>query len=200
MYARNTLFVLTSLVIILACDGCRPSLYQRPCYTDDGYVNMVVEIPSGTNKKYEFDPASGNFELEIIDNYPRTVNFLPYPGNYGFIPSTMMKVSEGGDGDALDILLLCESLPQGKVIPVIPIAVLQLLDSGEKDDKILAIPADKQLQTINCKSLKCLQEEYASILLILENWFIHYKKPGIMEFKGWGDEKAAMNDINRWKI
>ena len=69
----------------------------------------------------------------------RVVNFLPYPGNYGFIPSTMMSESAGGDGDALGYFSdFAESMTTGTVLEVIPIAALMMVDGGEIDTKIIA--------------------------------------------------------------
>ena len=77
---------------------------------------MVVEIPAGTNHKIEYDPSTDSFENDKKDGKDRVISFLPYPGNYGFIPSTLMNKDRGGDGDALDILVIGESEPTGTVL------------------------------------------------------------------------------------
>src|SRR5579864_8054572 len=93
-------------------------------------VNAVVEIPKGSVNKYEYDVKLQVFRLD------RTL-FSPvhYPGDYGFIPETL-----GLDGDPLDVLVLVEapSFP-GCLIEVRPIGVLQMVDQGKKDEKILAV-------------------------------------------------------------
>lgn len=180
--------------------SCSTSPYEYPAFSQTGHVNVVIEIPAGTNLKYEFSPKTEEFEVEIIDGKRRVVQFLPYPGNYGFIPSTLMDKSRGGDGDALDILVISESLPQGMVVEVIPVAVLHLSDRGETDDKIIAVPAEAELRTINCSTLKCMKDNYPAALSIIQDWFSSYKGPGKMEFLGWADENEAMSEIKKWSV
>ena len=74
----------------------------------------VIEIPAGTTTKIEFQ---GKVEGFTARNGPegaiRRVRFLPYPGNYGFIPETCQSVELGGDGDPLDVLVISDSVPTG---------------------------------------------------------------------------------------
>ncbi len=171
-----------------------------PATGQDNLPSMVVEIPAGTNLKYEFDKDAGEFMLENIDGKPRSVDFLPYPGNYGYIEDTYMDVARGGDGDAMDILLIGATLQQGTRTPFIPIAILKLKDNGEIDDKIVAVPADPSLQVVHCQSLECLQNDYPAILEILKVWFTNYKGPGFITFEGWESETEAHEAIEKWKI
>ena len=91
----------------------------------------VVEIPKGSKKKYELDKETG---LIILDRILYTSTH--YPANYGFIPRTY-----GDDGDPLDVLLLCsQSLEPMTLVRVYPIGVINMIDSGHNDEKIIAIP------------------------------------------------------------
>lgn len=97
-----------------------------------GQVLALIEIPAGGRVKYELDLASGRLVADRI--LPDSVR---YPVNYGMIPCTL-----GGDGDALDALIPTEEpLLPGTLVLVEPVAVLSTLDRGERDDKILALPA-----------------------------------------------------------
>ena len=97
-------------------------------------VLAVVEISEGSSIKYELDPAS---DLLIVDRFLSMP--VTYPANYGFLPSTL-----SGDGDALDVLVLTrQPVVPGAVLEVRPIALLQTLDGGERDDKVLAVPTDR---------------------------------------------------------
>ena len=102
-----------------------------------GNFNAVIEIPAGTNKKIEFNNSTQAFEVDKNNGKDRVIQFLPYIGNYGYIPSTYSNPNQGGDGDALDVLVISESVKTGSIIEIIPIAVLKLLDEGEIDYKIL---------------------------------------------------------------
>ena len=91
----------------------------------------VIEISKGSKKKYELDKESG---MLILDRILYTSTH--YPANYGFIPRTYSE-----DGDPLDVLVLCqESLEPLTLVRCYPIGVVTMIDGGEKDDKIIAIP------------------------------------------------------------
>ncbi|MBR4949168.1 MAG: inorganic diphosphatase [Clostridia bacterium] len=91
----------------------------------------VVEIPKGSNKKYELDKETG---LIILDRILYTSTH--YPANYGFIPRTY-----GEDNDPLDVLLLCsQSLEPLTLVRCYPIGVISMIDNGLSDEKIIAIP------------------------------------------------------------
>ncbi|HMQ48028.1 MAG TPA: inorganic diphosphatase [Saprospiraceae bacterium] len=172
---------------------------QLPTFTENG-IQVVVEIPAGTNHKIEYDKQSHQFLNDQVDGQDRVIDFLPYPGNYGFIPSTYMDPERGGDGDALDILVIGEAQPTGSVVEAIPIAVLLLKDEGEIDSKIIAIPADSTQQVIRAKDFTTFSIEFDGAKYIVENWFLYYKGLGVMEYLGWKDEHYAWEEIRKWAV
>jgi inorganic pyrophosphatase len=94
-------------------------------------ITAVVEIPAGSRNKYELDKESGLIRLDRV-----LYSAVHYPGDYGFIPRTLAE-----DGDPCDVLvLLNEPTFPGCQIDARPIGVLRMLDRGEPDDKILAVP------------------------------------------------------------
>ena len=173
---------------------------EIPAYSDLGMLQMVIEIPAGTNKKLEYNYETNSFMIDKIAGRPRIIEFLPYVGNYGFIPSTNMHESEGGDGDALDILLISESRPTGSIIRVIPVALLKLEDNGEIDSKIIAVPADPKDRIISAISFGELNSQFPNTMSIIKQWFLNYKKTKTVKFKGWGDELEAIKAIETWTI
>ncbi|MBE6798958.1 MAG: inorganic diphosphatase [Ruminococcaceae bacterium] len=93
----------------------------------------VIEIPKGSKKKYELDKETGYIILDRI-LYTST----HYPANYGFIPRTY-----GDDNDPLDVLLLCsERLEPMTLVRARPIGVINMIDNGRGDEKIIAIPCN----------------------------------------------------------
>jgi len=91
----------------------------------------VIEIPKGCKNKYELDKKTGSLRLDRV-LYTAT----HYPANYGFIPRTY-----AGDHDPLDVLVLCqEEIYPLTLVECYPIGVLRMTDSGEDDEKIIAIP------------------------------------------------------------
>ena len=104
-----------------------------PGPTPPEQVTAIVEIPSGSRNKYELDKDTGHFKLDRV-----LYSAVHYPGDYGFIPRTLHE-----DGDPLDVLVkINEPTFPGCQISARPIGVLMMLDKGEPDDKILAVPAD----------------------------------------------------------
>jgi inorganic pyrophosphatase len=169
-------------------------------YSADGHLQMIVEIPAGTNKKIEYDYETNTFPPDVKNGVARVIDFLPYPANYGFIPSTLMDQTRGGDGDALDILLISEHTPSGTVIEVEPIGVIVLSDNGENDTKIIAIPAEESLRVFDVNSYGQLSENYAPIKEIIKLWFLNYKGEEPMKFERWGDQNSARAIIQKSTI
>ncbi|MFD1283773.1 inorganic diphosphatase [Mesonia ostreae] len=171
--------------------------YHLPTFVNDT-LQAVIEIPAGTNKKIEYNREQNDFLVDSIKGVPRSIHFLPYIGNYGFIPSTYSNPEEGGDGDALDILVLAESQPMGTLMKVIPIAVLRLQDNGAFDDKIIAVPAQKELQIIPVNNFENISIQYPEIRKIISLWFQNYDKKDDLHIIAFNGEDTAMEIINKW--
>ena len=96
----------------------------------DDFV-AVVEIPKGSKNKYELDKETGFLKLDRI-LYTAT----HYPSNYGFIPRTYAD-----DNDPLDVMIICsEPIHPLTLVRCFPVGVIKMLDDGNKDEKIIAIP------------------------------------------------------------
>lgn len=171
-----------------------------PSFSENGHLNAVIEIPAGTNTKFEYDKQRLEFKPDVRAGHTRRVDFLSYPLNYGFIPSTKMMKARGGDGDPLDVLVLAEHLPTGIVIEVQPIGLLMLKDLGEWDNKVLAIPADASMRIIRATNWHEFQMEYSAARHIIELFFTYYDGLGTMTLMGWGDENAALEEVEKWQI
>ena len=91
----------------------------------------VIEISKNSKKKYELDKETG---MIILDRILSTATH--YPASYGFIPRTY-----GDDKDPLDVMILCsEVLDPLTLVRCYPIGVISMVDGGEGDEKIIAIP------------------------------------------------------------
>jgi len=155
-----------------------------------GLVQVVVEIPAGTNDKWEVGKSSGALHWEYKNGKPRVVQYLAYPGNYGMIPRTSLPREVGGDGDPLDVLLLGAQVERGSVVRARPIGVLKLVDDGERDDKIIAVPITGPLS--DAVDLETLDAKYPGVREIVETWFTHYKGPGRITSGGYRNEADAL--------
>ena len=159
----------------------------------EGLINMVVEIPTGSNLKVEWNRKKKIFELDRIEPA-----IFQKPCNYGFIPQTLDE-----DGDELDVLLICnQAIPTGVVVEARIIGIMNFEDDGEMDHKVVAVPDDDRELGSEVKALSDLPEQ---LVKQLEYHFTHYKdlkKPGSTTVQGWGDTESAKTTIDecrkRW--
>jgi inorganic pyrophosphatase len=92
--------------------------------------DVVIEIPFGSNVKYELDKQSGMIRMDRV-----LYSAVYYPANYGFIPRTLAE-----DDDPLDVLVLCQaSVVPLTVLTARAIGMLAMIDAGKKDHKIIAV-------------------------------------------------------------
>ena len=183
-------------LLLQAC-GATKDYYNLQAFSTSDVANAVIEIPAGTNKKVEYNVIEKKFIIDRESGQERVIDYLPYPANYGFIPSTLSKTGSGGDGDALDVLVIAETHSVGTVMKVLPIALLKLIDDGEIDYKIIAVPAAEKKQIVNVTSYENLVSDYPELLKIIELWFLNYNKKDVSRVDGWGDEKEAVAEIRR---
>lgn len=152
-------------------------------------VNVVIEIPKGSQNKYEFDEKSGVFKLDRVLYSP-----FHYPLDYGFIPETRSE-----DGDNLDALVIGgDPLVMGSTVASRPIGVLRMIDSGDLDFKILAVQKDNpRFDTI--KDIKDIEAWNPHLLKEVAHFFEHYKdlQGKKTEIQGWGDAVAAKEEIKK---
>jgi len=96
-------------------------------------VNVIIEISRGSKNKYEIDKETG---LIALDRVMHTAQ--DYPFDYGFVPQTYWH-----DEDALDVIVLTtHPLPSGILARVRPVALLKMIDGGDNDDKVIAVPTE----------------------------------------------------------
>jgi len=159
-----------------------------PARAEGGLVNAVVEIPAGACEKWEVK-LDGVMRWDMKDGKPRHVKYLGYPCNYGIVPQALLGEDLGGDGDPLDMLVLGPALPRGTVLPVQVIGVIRLVDDGDKDDKLIAVPKDSPLA--KATTVAQLDELFPGITPILKTWFENYKGKGALQCSGFGSREEA---------
>ncbi len=187
-------FVLLILILV-SCK--KPIDYTAlPTFNHERQINAVIEIPAGTNLKLEFNYEKNAFLPDQENGDDRLIEFLPYVGNYGFIPSTYSNPDDGGDGDALDIIVLSQSEATGTVLAVKPIGVIKILDDNEIDDKIIAVPVNNDDQIVQAQNFKDLSRDYKPLMQIIELWFLNYNPSDKSEIVGWENEEQALKLIH----
>ncbi|OFX49762.1 MAG: hypothetical protein A2046_11445 [Bacteroidetes bacterium GWA2_30_7] len=190
--------LLSFLLFLYSCDN--QDYKSLPLRSEKGFYKAVIEIPAGTNHKIEYDIKQKKFLCNQANGKDRIVDFLPYPANYGFIPSTLMDTLKGGDGDPLDVLVISESLPTKTVLEIIPIAIIYMIDDNEVDYKILAVPLKENLRVIKALSYEELLFNYPKIPEIISDWLINYKGTGKVTIERWASANEAIFMIKEWAV
>ena len=147
-------------------------------------VTAVIEIPRGSRNKYELDKVSGQFRLDRV-----LFSAVHYPGDYGFIPRTLHE-----DNDPLDIIVpINEPTFTGCQIDCRPVGVLKMLDRGEPDDKIVAVPSNDPFYA-EYFDIADLSQHY---LKEVEHFFHIYKdlEGRRVEIVAWEKSEVAMRVI-----
>lgn len=147
-------------------------------------VNAVIEIPQGSRAKYEIDKESGLLKLDRV-----IYSSFYYPHNYGFIPRTY-----GDDKDPLDILVLSSlSVQPMCIVEAKVIGVMQMIDSGEGDDKIIAVAAND----MSVNHMNNIEDLPTHFFKELRQFFEDYKKleNKSVKVEDFGDKSTALTII-----
>ena len=147
-------------------------------------INAVIEIPYEGTNKYEYDKELHVFRLDRNLYSP-----VHYPGDYGFIPSTL-----GDDGDPLDCLVLVDAPSfSGCVMEVRPIGLLEMLDQGLGDEKVLCVGKGNP----RYKDVWNFSEIYPHMLKEITHFFSIYKElqGAQMKMEGWAGPREARKVI-----
>jgi len=155
-------------------------------------INTIIEIPKGSSNKYEIDKETGLIALDRA-NYTSS----PYPFDYGYVPQTLWE-----DNDPLDVVVLTTfPLHPGILVKVRPIGVIEMIDDGESDYKIVGVPEEDKrwddVQDINDINKHKIRE--------ITHFFKTYKQlkhdedhdGAIVEINGVKDKKEAIEAIKK---
>lgn len=144
-------------------------------------VNAFVEIPKGSRNKYEYDKEAQVWKLDRV-----LYSSVAYPSDYGYIPDTLSD-----DGDPLDVMIVNRfpTFP-GCVVEARPIGAIKMVDSGENDEKIIAVPAHDPYFNEYKDAEDIPEAERAEI----EEFFKTYKnlqKGKVVVINGWVNRAGA---------
>ena len=161
-----------------------------PGDVDSGIINVVNEIPAGSNHKIEWNRKLAAFQLDRVEPA-----IFAKPTNYGFIPQTLDE-----DGD--ELLITEQPLATGIFLEAKVIGVMKFVDDGEVDDKIVCVPADDRNNGNAYQSLADLPPQLIKQIEFHFNNYKALKKPGSTKVEHWGDVEEAKQvikeSIERW--
>jgi inorganic pyrophosphatase len=152
-------------------------------------INVIVEIPKGSNIKYEIDVENGAL---FVDRKLSTTMF--YPFNYGFIPNT-----KEDDGDPVDVFVLGDyPLVPMSMIRANPVGMLLTEDQDGQDSKIIAVPIEKIDPSFsNVTDINNIAEHIRNQI---KHFIEHHKdleKGKYVKVIGWEDKEVAKKNISK---
>lgn len=147
--------------------------------------NVIVEVEQGSNLKYEYSPETGEIHLDFV------FNNVKFPFSYGSIAKTL-----GGDGDPLDAMIVASKpYKTGTVVKCKVIGMLEAVDRGEVDNKLVVVPLEDPL-ALKYQDVTDLPPDS------LQTWTAHWQelarqKNKIMEIKGLVNKQRALEEIKK---
>jgi inorganic pyrophosphatase len=191
---RFALGILTLSLWSMSMSSCQTDYAQLPTFSPERkLLQVVVEVPTGTNHAQRYDSAKKTFQPVRRAGLDHIVEYLPCPGNQGFIPGTRLASTQA----PLQAILLAESQPTGTVIEALPIGVLTLDDNGVLEQVIVAVPARPGQQILpGVTSWKSLLRQFPGVREAVGQWFQHQGRVGEVRLVGWKDEKAAEQQVH----
>jgi inorganic pyrophosphatase len=155
----------------------------------DIVIKVLIEIPEGSNVKYELDEETGEM---TVDRLMPTA--FSYPVNYGLIDET-----SGEDGDALDALVFISAkVVPGVVIKCKILGVLEMEDEEGIDHKIVCVPAKTKIDPI-CGAWDSMDDIPQPKKNEIRHFFEHYKdleEGKFVKLKDWKGADAAMEILS----
>jgi inorganic pyrophosphatase len=152
-------------------------------------IYVVVEIPLGSNIKYELDKESGMIFVDRV-----LFTSMVFPFNYGFVPKTLEE-----DGDPVDVVLLSyDSVAPGSVVRARPIGLLEMEDENGPDSKIIAVPHEKIDNRF--AKIKDINDVDDAVKERIKHFFEHYKeleKGKWVKVRNWKGREAALEAIQK---
>ena len=153
---------------------------------DNYIINTVIEIPEGSTLKIEYNRDKHTFELDRVE-----AAIFGKPANYGFIPATL-----DDDGDELDTLVVSpEKIPTGIVLEAKVLGVLNFEDGGDKDYKIICVPATNYDSGDHIKTLDDLGQVWKDKIEYHFNTYKDLRERNTTKVLGFGDADDAIKIV-----
>lgn len=177
------------LVSFLCLQGCQKDYNELSPFGENG-VNAVIEMPAGTNKVFRFDPNLGKIVPLMQGDRQKTIDFLPFPANFGFIPGTQQANFEENKKQALRIMVLGPNLKTGTVRETRLIGILHIRESGIEKDFLIAVPLHSEgAQILDFRDFLL---NHDAVKQMLEEWIVYHQGLPDTQILGWDDESAAL--------
>ncbi|WP_190277464.1 inorganic diphosphatase [Adhaeribacter rhizoryzae] len=186
------------MVGLLLLASCKTDYENLPTFSAHKQLQVVILTPAGSNHPQEYDSKTKTFVSTQEAGLPAKINFLPLPGNLGFIPSTAIKHSGNNENEPLAALVLAESVPSGTVMEVIPLGTLALNIAGEARYIIIATPSRPTDQILAATDFNEFVTKYPAAKEIIQKWFLYHNPNQKTRLLGWKNDNETEDLIRRW--
>ena len=192
---------ISSFFSLLLLYGCQASIDYNglTAVAASGNLQAVIEVPAGASSDIVYNKKTGEFEQVLQGDGPQVINFLPYPGNYGFVPGLQTNGENGGAKGPFKILVVGHRLETGTVLEVIPLGILLLREDGIATPQIIAVPADEGRQTLKARNFLDFLIQHDAAKRMIEDWFAYHRGWGRVEVDGWEDDQYVWKEVNKYR-
>jgi inorganic pyrophosphatase len=171
-----------------------------PLHSSNHRINAVVEIPAGTNHIVEYCGITHRFNLKTSSDSGHVLRFIPYPFNFGFIPSTYTSDNGNSPGQPMEVLVLSETIPTGEVVEILPIALISLIYDDGPVLYVVSVPFNEPSRIINAENFEDLNANYPGVVRIIEEWLCYSNPSRLTQNMVWQDELMAARVIEKYSI
>jgi|GEM_PF-1021514 len=186
------------LIIVLLC-SCNKSktLYELSPISEGGNYHAIISIPAGSSELYQYDPEAAVFKVKKVDGNEEFVPYLPFPVNYGFIPSTYSDLEEKDINSPLYVFIVSRNYSKTTLIDILPLGSAVFEDRhGQEVIVPVTVPADNQFRTLSVIDFDSFSQ-FPDAMKSIESFYRNWHKDDLLKFIEWKDDDWTMSYIER---
>lgn len=185
-------------MLLLTLSACQKTktLYELSPVSESGSYHAIVSIPAGTSDLYVYDPEAAAFKVKKVGDRDEYVPYLPFPANWGFIPSTYSDITKQDISSPIQLFILTKSYSKTTLFEIQPIASILFADRfGQEHVVPVATPTDSTFRTLDISSYEGLTQ-YPDAMASLESFYRNWKVDDSLQLLEWKDQDWTMEYIN----
>jgi inorganic pyrophosphatase len=190
---RGIEWLISGLCLVFSC---QPDYRDLEPFGDNG-LRVVIEMPAGSVDLFAFDGQSGDILPILKEGRQRSIDVLPFPANFGFVPGTSLDISGNAVGAPVRIMVLGPHLSTGTVTETRLIGLLKVKEGGKEKQMLLASPLTSTNQEQSLQGFQDFLLYKDSLKRAVEDWFVFYRNLPDTQIIGWDDEKAALKVVQQ---
>jgi inorganic pyrophosphatase len=179
--------LLFSMALFFACKENK-TLYELSPVSENGIHHALISIPAGTVELYQYDPAAGVFKVKNDGKKDESVDYLPFPVNYGFLPSTFKDSGSKDINDPLNVFIVSPTFSKTTLIEIQPLgSAIYISGSGDEIVVPVVVPSDPQFRSLDVSDYSTFMQ-YPEAMSSIESFYRYWKKDDNLTFTKWQDD------------